>query len=269
MAGHGCPRRFTEKQEQEIIREYTTPLPDGSWLGATTIARKWECSQPTVYNIIKRCGVPTRDATESHAHGKRCKPIVNVAPDGMPAPMCRCGCDTPVAWNRRKNRWDRYAAGHYRQETMYKDQGWLYGQYVTMNRTAREIAEQCGVTVSAIMKSMRKLCVPARDRSAARVGRHAGSRNPAWAGGVTPERQRLYKTPEWKRLVKAVYLRDGYRCQRCQRPKVNGVRFHAHHVKRWATHPELRFIESNLITLCSECHTWVHSKANTERQYRQ
>ena len=42
---------------------------------------------------------------------------------------------------------------------------------------------------------------------------------------------------------------------------------HAHHIKPWMDHPELRYDYSNVISLCHRCHLWVHSLKNTDGEY--
>lgn len=79
---------------------------------------------------------------------------------------------------------------------------------------------------------------------------------------MTPERQRLYRGPEWRALVASVFKRDGYRCIRCGAEKVGGKRLHAHHLIPWAEAPAWRRHEPNLVTLCRDCHLWVHSLDN-------
>lgn len=58
---------------------------------------------------------------------------------------------------------------------------------------------------------------------------------------------------DWRR---AVFERDDYRCQKCGARNGNGhtVYLEAHHIKQFATHPELRFEISNGLTLCKPCH---------------
>ncbi len=94
-----------------------------------------------------------------------------------------------------------------------------------------------------------------------------GAANPRWIDGSSPERQRLYAQSFWKELVRVVYERDGYRCLRCGAPHGKSNRLHAHHLKPWAGNPTTRFNLSNIVTLCAGCHTWVHSKANTKRDF--
>ncbi len=87
-----------------------------------------------------------------------------------------------------------------------------------------------------------------------------GATNPNYKDGSSPERQRLYASAEWKRVRRIVFARDGYRCARCHEVRYGARTMHLHHVKRWATHPELRFDPNNLIVLCRDCHHGEHRK---------
>ena len=92
----------------------------------------------------------------------------------------------------------------------------------------------------------------------------SGNLNPNWKGGVTPERQKLYSSGLWKEIIKTVFRRDGFTCQRCKNKK---GKLHAHHIKSWADYPDNRFDLDNLITICKECHGWIHSKNNTNKDF--
>ncbi len=70
-------------------------------------------------------------------------------------------------------------------------------------------------------------------------------------GGVSTEEMLLRASPEYIQWRKAVYKRDDYICQRCGE---RGEKLEAHHIKPFATHPELRFDVTNGITLCKSCH---------------
>lgn len=255
-------RKLSDEQRAEVVRMYTTPNPDGTWTGAQTIARHFGVSLNAIQQRLKAEGIPLRSSKEAYANGKRVKPITRLPPKGELAPMCKCGCGNPVAWYQRKNRWYTYVAGHYRRDAPYKHRDWLVQQYVLQNRTVEDIASECGVTPGTVSHSMKAFGIPARDRSESRKGRKAGSKNPAWKGGVTPERQRLYKTGLWNETIKLVYKRDNYTCQRCGEPKKRQKGLHAHHIAPWAGNEMLRFEMSNLVTLCNDCHLWVHSREN-------
>lgn len=53
----------------------------------------------------------------------------------------------------------------------------------------------------------------------------------------------------------SVYERDGFTCQSCNE---RGGKLNAHHIKPWATNPDLRFDVSNGVTLCEDCHRKLH-----------
>lgn len=94
-----------------------------------------------------------------------------------------------------------------------------------------------------------------------------GATNPHWRGGGSPERQRLYCNAEWKATRKALGARDQHKCVKCGVAKRGPKSLHAHHIKPWTGNAALRFDISNLVTLCHGCHSWVHSRANTGREY--
>lgn len=69
---------------------------------------------------------------------------------------------------------------------------------------------------------------------------------------------RHFNDPVYANWRKQVKERDGYCCQwpGCGRTQ----HLHAHHIKKWSTHPGLRFVVSNGITLCSRCHNMIKNK---------
>lgn len=67
--------------------------------------------------------------------------------------------------------------------------------------------------------------------------------------------RRNFDDPEYKKWRKQVYARDNYTCQwpGCNNKK----RLNAHHIKRWADFPGLRFLVSNGISLCYLHHKMI------------
>jgi hypothetical protein len=262
--GDNMTKRTDSEIEQEAIRLYSEKTSNG-WMGVYEISKRLGVSKTTVQNILARNNVGTRDSKMA-LDGKQCKPIKNV-PTGT-APLCKCGCGKPVAWNRRKNRWEIYFEDHRRPPHLYKDRDWLRSQYES-GRTIPDIAKQFSTIPSAVYKFFRRFGLKARPHGETlkMTGSSKGSKNPAWKGGVTPERQKVYKTEEWQKLVKRVYKRDGHTCQLCGIGNVSRVSFHAHHIRSWAKYPELRLDPSNLVTLCGVCHRWVHSRKNVSRKF--
>lgn len=81
-------------------------------------------------------------------------------------------------------------------------------------------------------------------------------------GGSGAERN----MPEYIEWRNAVFVRDGYACQRCKSKN----RIQAHHVKSWQKYPELRFDVTNGVTLCFDCHAKEHPhigwmRSNTDK----
>jgi predicted restriction endonuclease len=67
--------------------------------------------------------------------------------------------------------------------------------------------------------------------------------------------EEIRRSTEYKQWRSAVFERDNYTCQRCGS---RGVKINAHHIKPFATFPELRTDVDNGITLCTACHKAVH-----------
>jgi 5-methylcytosine-specific restriction endonuclease McrA len=71
-----------------------------------------------------------------------------------------------------------------------------------------------------------------------------------WQGGITPLhsiiRGRIFET-----ILPRIRDRDNYTCQNCTK---YGGDLNVHHIYDFSTYPELRGVESNLITLCEDCH---------------
>jgi 5-methylcytosine-specific restriction endonuclease McrA len=78
-----------------------------------------------------------------------------------------------------------------------------------------------------------------------------GEAHPMWKGGVTPINRKLRKSIEFRLWREAVFARDNWTCQECNK---RGGELHPHHIKRFAYYPELRFAIDNGQTLCKECH---------------
>ena len=94
--------------------------------------------------------------------------------------------------------------------------------------------------------------------------------NPRWAGGATPERQEFYRSAEWKAACRAVWVRADACCERCgldhRAIDRDAETFHVHHIVSFSVR-ELRAAVDNLALLCRRCHMFVHSKANTAREF--
>jgi hypothetical protein len=95
-----------------------------------------------------------------------------------------------------------------------------------------------------------------------------GAISPVWRGGITPERQAFYGTPEWKQTANLVWRRDYGKCRKCGLVKYNENKtpLDIHHIISFACR-EARGQLCNLVLLCEPCHYWVHSRENTQKEF--
>lgn len=83
-----------------------------------------------------------------------------------------------------------------------------------------------------------------------------------WKGGRVAEKLLIRGRIEYLEWRRSVFARDNYTCQDCGIRSGNGhaVVLHAHHIKEFSSHPELRTTLSNGLTLCKMCHRKRHTK---------
>lgn len=161
---------------------------------------------------------------------------------------CACGCGEQIAARDVRGRPRRFKRGH----NLRVDHP-LHRPGVENWWTGRKHSDDVRAKIKASASRPRPWLRGERNGMAGRTG----ARNPNWRGGVSPERQRLYANAEYRALLTSVRKRDGLRCTKCADANPP---LHVHHVKAWATHPELRFDPDNLVTLCKSCHDAEHRK---------
>jgi hypothetical protein len=67
---------------------------------------------------------------------------------------------------------------------------------------------------------------------------------------------RDFQDPHYVRWRNAVYRRDKWACRMPGCPGLSKT-LNAHHIRRWANYPALRYVKANGITLCKGCHDRV------------
>lgn len=182
-----------------------------------------------------------------------------------------CGFDCKAAWQRRARPVTRE---------------WLEQKYIVEKLDCGAIAKLVKRNSKRIWEWLRDDGIPTRPRGAltsksgfikgepSRFLGHkqkSGPDSPHWQGGITPQRQALYASDEWRMAVKIVYARDRKSCRRCGVPQkisaLMGMKMHVHHIVGFRV-KELRTVVSNLILLCKSCHLFVHSKRNVNHDFR-
>lgn len=242
---------FDTPTELAVCNYYWTKSPAGFYPSYKETGNKFGCSPAHVKNLLKKHGYRRRTNAETR-DGRPCKPIHQ--PNG-PAPLCACGCGLPVAWISKEQSWQKYVRGHYHPQKLYHDSDWLRSEYIDKCRTVTEIANQFGVGVNAIIKSMDKHGIQRRTTGESLVLRSSvlGPQNPAWKGGIA----KWNYSSDWKRLCKQIKERDKQTCQLCN-TSYQGRKLHVHHIdeNRDNNHPH------NLITVCYACHGPLHGDAD-------
>jgi hypothetical protein len=85
-----------------------------------------------------------------------------------------------------------------------------------------------------------------------------GADHPSWKGGKADlERRAIAGYKAWRDEVRR---RAGGLCEGCLCNRGKG-RMHAHHLKDFASHPELRLNPDNGAWLCDTCHVSIHALA--------
>ena len=150
-----------------------------------------------------------------------------------------------------------------------RDAGWLRARYEHESMSTLEVGALIGASPRVVSEWLKQHGIQPRSRnqhagkqwpaavrermSRAKVGKLTGESNPNWRGGLVNPNVRLRASADSKGWSQAVRNRDG-KCVDCGA----GGKLHAHHVKPWKNHPELRFDVSNGATLCPPCHQKAH-----------
>jgi hypothetical protein len=135
-----------------------------------------------------------------------------------------------------------------------------------LNSTGRALSPESRAKIAAAAKGRKmseqtkaKILQTKRERGTLAKG----ERHYKWKGGKPWAR---FKEPRYVEWRNAVLARDNYVCRHCGRKCRKYERgLAAHHVKEYATHPDLRYDVSNGITLCRQCHLSLHGRAPAPR----
>lgn len=68
----------------------------------------------------------------------------------------------------------------------------------------------------------------------------------------------FYYSKKWRRKRIYILQRDGYLCLECKKYGRNNEAKIVHHIQEVDEHPELKFTNNNLVSLCAACHNKQH-----------
>lgn len=77
----------------------------------------------------------------------------------------------------------------------------------------------------------------------------------------------FYLTAKWKRKRQKILRRDRYKCKECQRYGRIREAVEVHHIKHLEDYPELAYDDSNLVSLCRDCHRKMHPEKGGRHSY--
>jgi len=177
--------------------------------------------------------------------------VLRELPDRSVHMVCACGCGELVRNPDVRGRPRKYRRGH----SLRVDAS-AQAEAARRTWTGRHHTDETKAKLSTAASVPKPWLRGERNGMAGRTGRT----NPNWRGGVSPERQRLYASGEWKRVAQLVRKRDGNRCVRCD---MGAPQLHVHHIKSFAEYPDLRLDLENLTSLCPDCHHAEHRKGVT------
>lgn len=153
---------------------------------------------------------------------------------------------------------------------LLRDKTWVSHQYLDLGKSSVKIASEIGASNRVVyhwlithgivmrqrnqLKGVKKSPEHIRKMAISRRGKCAGADHYNWKGGYvdpTARERRSYKAKQWRDAVKK---RDEHKCVECGSTKS----LHAHHIKGWQKHPELRYDIDNGLTLCVRHHQKAH-----------
>jgi hypothetical protein len=172
------------------------------------------------------------------------------------AKCIQCGCEKKVVPARLKTfKFCSYkCAGEWRSKntTGENNHRWLGGERVKRCQGCdAEIKCEGNLPYTSFLK--RKFCT--KECADKHGFRYSGENHPNYR----VEARRKNRGGSHHKWVNAVISRDRGTCQHCG---ATGIELHAHHIKSYKDHPELRFDLDNGITLCYKCHWQVHTALN-------
>ena len=90
-----------------------------------------------------------------------------------------------------------------------------------------------------------------------------------WVRKITTDSYRgwkaFYHTTKWKHKRKDILKRDHNACQMCRQKGKYRRATTVHHIKHLRDSPELALTDSNLISLCDECHEAMHPEKHKKK----
>lgn len=216
------------------------------------IAEILDCSTGTVSNWIDKHEIETGNDIKRPSNLELRKMYVENHLSGPAiARKLEVRSSTVYEWLREANIEVR-GTGDYTHETL-DNQDELEELYIEKELSVQEIARRLNSTHPTVKEALVNHGIEIRSVSS----ELSGEKHPRWKGGQEP-----YGKGWTKEKRESVLERDEYRCQSCGKSneehiEENGQSLHVHHINpaREYDDPEERNKKSNLVSMCSSCHS--------------
>lgn len=78
------------------------------------------------------------------------------------------------------------------------------------------------------------------------------------------DKEEFYSSKQWKKKRITILKRDKYQCQICKRYGRLREATIVHHIIEFEDDPSLALVNSNLISVCKQCHEKLHPEKGTK-----
>lgn len=187
--------------------------------------------------------------------------------------ICDCG-KNGVAWHTGLTSKQSNSCGCLRHENVSKWSikdltGKRFGRLVVLHETSKRLHGgviwkakcDCGteknISSRCLLNGDTTSCGCLAKETLSSYSSLTGINHSRWNPKLTDEERNKDRNSasKWRRFKYQIKQRDNFICQICG---ARGDKLAAHHLKSWRDFPELRFENSNGVTLCDSCHKQVH-----------
>lgn len=235
---------WINEPKTDIESELLLSLYWGNQYSQGEIAEMFGCDRRTIENLMKRFNIPTRSFSETG------KLMIN---------------EGKFKKGKRNNPKGEFKKGNIPNNYVHIEKELLESLYLGNQYSILTIAKILKLSLFVTHNKLKKFDIPIRTQSEALVltkEERSGKNASNWKGGLTSAYELARNSIELKQWRKQIFKRDNWTCQYChdRSHKGHSFKIHAHHIKSFVCYPEERFSMNNGITLCEDCHMYVHHR---------
>jgi hypothetical protein len=147
---------------------------------------------------------------------------------------------TLIYWFKKLGIVSRHASK--RMTELYSNKDWLFKEYIVKERSAYDIAAECGCSCVPIYYWLKKFGFPSR---------YKGESKRIYPKGTQSVYNEVWGRKEYALWRHSMFVRDDFTCQGCGN---KGGSLELHHIIPCRDYPEGIMENANTITLCKRCH---------------